>query len=65
MKTLMVKRLESSFYAFRNTLSRMLDSYKQFIDMYEKGDVYISKKIDVYELLDEDDFESLTAMIDK
>lgn len=65
MKTLMVKRLESSFYAFRNTLSRMLDSYKQFIDMYEKWDVYISKKINVYELLDEDDFESLSAMIDK
>lgn len=65
MKTLMVKRLESSFYAFRNTLTRMLDSYQQFIDMYKKWDVYISKKIDVYELLDKDDFESLTEMVDK
>lgn len=33
MKGILVKRLESSFYAFRMTLSRFIDSYERFIDM--------------------------------
>ena len=54
MKGILVKRLESSFYAFSMTLGRFIDSYKQFIDMYNTGDVYISKKVNVYDLLTDD-----------
>ena len=53
MKGLLVKRLESSFYAFRNSLQRFIDSYEQFIDMAKSGDLYISKRINVYDLLDD------------
>lgn len=52
MKGLLVKRLESSFYAFRKTLERFINSYDKFIEMYDKGTVYISKKVDVYDYLD-------------
>ena len=38
MKSILVKRLESSFYAFKNTLGRFLLSYEKFLAMYEKGD---------------------------
>lgn len=66
MKTLMVKRLESSFYAFRKTLKRMLDSYTKFIEMYDKGDVYVSKKVDIYDLYDDDEkIDELLSLVDK
>ena len=54
MKTVLVKRLESSFYAFRKTLQRFIESYERFIAMYEDGKIYISQKVNVYDLLDED-----------
>lgn len=52
MKSILVKRLESSFFAFKNTLARFQQSYEKFLEMYDAGEVYISKKVDVYDLLD-------------
>ncbi|WP_300461259.1 helicase-related protein [Desulfobacula sp.] len=65
MKGILIKRLESSFYAFKKTLGRFTDSYKKFIEMFEKGTVYISKKVDVYDLLDNDDLEKLNNFIEQ
>lgn len=60
MKGILVKRLESSKYAFEMTLNRFIDSYNEFIKMYkEKGIVWISKKINIMDLLDNEDFEKL------
>lgn len=64
MKSILVKRLESSFYAFKLTLGRFVKSYEKFIDMYDKGEVYISKKVDVYQLLDDGDIEKLMDKVD-
>ena len=50
MKGVLVKRLESSFYAFKKTVRRFIESYERFIDMFRSGTVYISKKFDVYDL---------------
>ena len=56
----MVKRLESSEYAFKMTLNRFVDSYKEFIDMYKnKGIILINKKLNVYDLSNSDDFEEM------
>lgn len=44
MKILLIKRLESSFQAFKKTLTRFIKSYEDFIAAYNKGKVYISKK---------------------
>ncbi len=63
MKCMLVKRLESSFFAFRKTLARFIDSYAAFISMLEKGEVLISKKINVYELLDEDNEEKILSLV--
>lgn len=65
MKGILVKRLESSFYAFRRTLQRFIDSYERFIDMYKSGDVYISKKVNVYDLLDDGHTEKLLKLIEE
>ncbi len=66
MKILLVKRLESSFYAFKQTLNRFIISYKNFLEAYNKGSVYISKthwqKIIDYFL--DDNFEAIQKLID-
>lgn len=64
MKGILVKRLESSKYAFEMTLNRFIDSYNEFIKMYkENGVVWISKKLNVAELLDNDDTEKLEQAV--
>ncbi|MGE4169860.1 MAG: helicase-related protein [Candidatus Margulisiibacteriota bacterium] len=65
MKGILVKRLESSFYAFRKTLRRFTLSYEQFIAMLDKGTVWISKDVDVYELLDADDEDALLKLVEE
>jgi superfamily II DNA/RNA helicase len=64
MKSILVKRLESSFFAFKNTLGRFIASYTQFIDMCKTDDVYISKQVIVYDLLDNGDDEKLMELVD-
>ena len=64
MKSILVKRLESSFFAFKNTLRRFIESYIRFIDMCKTGDVYISKKVDIYDLLDSGDDEKLLELVE-
>jgi superfamily II DNA or RNA helicase len=64
MKGILVKRLESSFYAFRQSIERFILSYENFINMFNQGTVYISKKVDVYELLENDDFEKLEKLVE-
>lgn len=67
MKILLVKRLESSFFAFRNTLERFIASYEGFLDEFDKGNVYVSKKHinKVFELLENDDEEAIQKLIDE
>lgn len=65
MKGILVKRLESSFYAFRMTLERFITSYEQFIKMAKSGKVYISKKVNVYDLLDDGDLDKLLYYVEQ
>lgn len=64
MKGILVKRLESSFYAFKKSLRRFVKSYEDFINMFENGTVYISKKVNVYDLLESDNEEKLLKLVD-
>jgi superfamily II DNA/RNA helicase len=67
MKILLVKRLESSFYAFRMTLGRFIGSYDSFLSMLEKGTVYLSKKYSgqIYEALDSDDEDAIIRLVEE
>lgn len=64
MKAILVKRLESSFYAFMKTVKRFINSYEKFIEMYKGGTVYISRSMDVYDYLDNDNEEELLSLVD-
>lgn len=65
MKILLIKRLESSFYAFQKTLERFIYSYKKFIEEYDKGHVYVSKKYTskIFEFLENDDDAAIDRLI--
>jgi len=67
MKILLVKRLESSFFAFRNSVDRFLHSYEMFIKEFDNGNVYVSKKHTnkIFELLENDDDEAVQRLIDE
>ncbi|HEY4491825.1 MAG TPA: helicase, partial [Acidobacteriota bacterium] len=67
MKILLVKRMESSIFAFRNTLSRFIRSYEHFLREFEKGTVYVSKKYinKIFEFLEDDNDEAIQRLIDE
>jgi len=54
MMTQLVKRLESSFYAFTKSLNRQVISYQRMIQMFEKGKIYIAPDIKINELMDKE-----------
>ena len=49
----------------KKSVDRFIASYENFINMYKEGTVYISKKVDVYDLLDKDDLEKLEKLVDE
>jgi len=66
MKILLIKRLESSFYAFKQTVTRFIKSYKNFLEAYQKGQVFFSKK-DLNKVIDfflNEDFEGIQKLLD-
>jgi len=65
MKGILVKRLESSFYAFKKSVGRFVKSYEDFIKMFGEGRVLISKNINVYDLIDEDDEGKIQKLIEE
>ena len=65
MKGILVKRLESSFHAFHQSVDRFITSYEKFIAMYKNGKVYISKKVDVYDLIESDNIERLEEFVEE
>ncbi|HLS11119.1 MAG TPA: helicase-related protein [Flavobacteriaceae bacterium] len=59
MRTLLVKRIDSSFYAFKKSLQRFTDATEVMVNMFENGRVYIAPNFNVNELLMEDKEEEL------
>ena len=63
MRTLLVKRLDSSFHAFAASLRRFHDATRVMIEMFERGTVYIAPNLPVNQLLLEGREEELVALI--
>ena len=65
MKGILVKRLESSKFAFTQTLGRFIESYNKYIKMYEEqGVIWISKKINADDLLANGDYDILEKALE-
>lgn len=66
VKTLIVKRMESSIVAFESTLKRLLRSYEIFLKAYEQGDVYFSPKhaSKIFDAIELDNDEAVDKLIE-
>lgn len=62
MQTMLIKRLESSFHAFKSTINKQKNNLKKFIAMFDDGRVLLpNAKINFFDILDEheDDAEQI------
>ena len=65
MKTMLVKRLDSSFHAFRSSLHRFRDANAAMVSMFERGRVFIAPEYNVSEYILEDREEELIDLLTK
>jgi superfamily II DNA or RNA helicase len=63
MRTLLIKRLDSSFFAFKQSLCRFRAATGVMRDMFAKGTIYIAPNLNVTEFLLEGREEELIAKI--
>ena len=67
LKTQLVKRLESSFHAFKISLNRMRTSTENMINMFNKDKVFIAPDLDInkliYEEYDDEEIEEKILQI--
>jgi len=64
MKIMLVKRIDSSFFAFKQSLFRFYQATESMINMFKKGKVYIAPNLKVTEYLIEDREEELISLIE-
>ena len=63
MKTLLVKRIDSSFYAFKMSLERYYIANKVMLSMFENNCIYIAPNLKVNELLNDGKEDELIQLI--
>jgi len=63
MKTLLVKRLDSSFVAFIKSLGRFRDATNAMVEMFKRGRIYIAPNLNVSDYILEDREEELIEEI--
>ena len=65
MKTLLVKRIDSSFFAFKQSLNRYYQANQVMLDMFDKGTIYIAPNLKVNELLSNGKEDELIKLINE
>jgi len=66
IKTLLVKRIDSSFHAFKMSLNRYCEANKAMLKMIENGRIFIAPKLNVNEfILNEDEATLEEILIEK
>ncbi len=66
MKTLLIKRLESSFYAFTQSLQRFQKAIDNMLAMFDDNRVFIAPDLDINKLLEEGfSYEEIEAKINE
>ena len=59
MKTMLVKRIDSSFYAFKQSLSRFFDATNAMVKMFDNDRIYIAPNFGVNDYINEGREEEL------
>lgn len=63
MKMLLVKRIDSSFYAFKQSLLRFTDATKAMVTMFDNGKIYIAPNLPVSEFINDGREEELLDLV--
>ena len=63
MKTLLVKRIDSSFFAFKQSLHRFLNATNAMVAMFENNRIYIAPNVNVNEYINDDRDEDLLNLL--
>lgn len=63
MKTLLVKRIDSSFFAFKQSLERFMMATKAMVTMFENGKIYIAPNLPVSDMINDGKEEELLNLI--
>ena len=63
MKTLLVKRLDSSFYAFRQSLERFAQATANMVKMFDDNCIFIAPSVDVNKYIEADQEEELLQLL--
>jgi superfamily II DNA/RNA helicase len=63
MKTMLVKRIDSSFYAFKQSLSRFSSATNAMVQMFDNDRIYIAPNIGVNDYINDGREEELIALI--
>lgn len=64
MQTQLVKRLESSFFAFKNSLFRFQKNNQRMIEMFENDKIYIAPDLDINQYYEEGKQDEIEAKIE-
>lgn len=63
MKTLLVKRIDSSFYAFKKSLHRFMKATEAMVVMFENGKIFIAPNLPVSDMINEGRDEELLNLV--
>ncbi len=63
MKTLLVKRIDSSFYAFKQSLFRFTKATEAMVTMFENGRIFIAPNLPVSDMINEGREEELMDLV--
>lgn len=63
MKTLLLKRMDSSFVAFTKSLTSFVTATRAMTTMFERGEVIIAPNLPVTDLIDAEEFDKLEDLI--
>jgi len=63
MKTMLVKRIDSSFYAFKQSLNRFYAATNAMVQMFENDRIYIAPNVGVNDYINEGKEEELIAIL--
>jgi len=63
MKTLLVKRIDSSFFAFKQSIFRFTKATEMMVQMFENGKIFIAPDLPVAEMIEEGREDELIDLI--
>ncbi|MCL6259466.1 phospholipase D-like domain-containing protein [Aquiflexum sp. TKW24L] len=63
MKTMLVKRIDSSFFAFKQSLFRFMKATEAMVTMFENGRIFIAPNLPVTEMINEGREDELIDLV--